>query len=172
MKKFFLLPGLMMIFFSVKANNDHITHFFNKYASNPDFTFINITTNLFDLFADIESEDEDTKKLSKALSKLNHLKILASDSISNPQAYYKEISGIIASDSYEDLAFIKNAKEQIRFMVKEKNNKINELLMVVSGKTNFFFLNLVGEIDLENIPILSKLNIKGMNYLQHMEKDK
>ena len=170
MKKCFLFISLMMIFFTSRSGNDQISQFFNKYANNPDFTFINVSTNLFNLFADIESEDENTRKLSETLSKLNHLKILASDSIANPQNYYSEVFDIIKKDTYEELAFIKSANEQIRFMVKEKNNKINELLMVVSGKSNFFFLNLVGEIDLANIPDLSNLNISGMNYLKHVKK--
>lgn len=170
-KTVIILCLLIPISYLLSADNGRIEAFFDKYSLDKTFTYISLNTNLFSLFLDVESEDEDSKELMKMLGNLQSIKILASEKVKNADQYYQEINQIIRKDKYEDLAFIRHANENIQFMVKEKNDKINELIVLVNGDSKFFFLNLVGEIDLADLPGMSKINLNGMHYLKELKQE-
>lgn len=170
-KTIIIICFLIPVSYYLSANNGQIEAFFDKYSLDETFTYVSLNTNLFSLFSDVESEDEDTKEMMQMLGNLQSIKILASEKVKNADKYYQEIKQIIRKDKYEDLAIIRNSNENIQFMVKEKNDKINELIVLVNGDSKFFFLNLVGEIDLANLPGMSKINVSGMKYLKELKKE-
>ena len=78
----------------------------------------------------------------------------------------KKVSG----NGYEELMKVKDARENMKFMIKEKDGIINELVMVVGGKESFIIMSLYGEIDLKKISKLSKsMKIKGMEHLRKLD---
>lgn len=174
MKKLILIILTVdLMAFQVNAQDAAINSMFDKYADDEAFTKVTITSKMFSLFTEFEPEDPNTKELTEAISKLKGLKILASDSVSDAQKYYKEAIKNIQKSKFEELMSVRDGKENVLFMIKENGGKISELLMLVGGNNEFVAIDLYGEIDLKQISKLSKgMNIKGMEYLENIDKDK
>jgi UTP-glucose-1-phosphate uridylyltransferase len=155
------------------AQNDVITKLFDQYYDNPNFTKVSVSSKMFDLFTEIDPEDEDEKQILDAISKLKGLKILAADSVADGKQLFNDAVKKISAQNYEELLTVKDAREDVQFMIKEKDGIIDELVLVVGGKKKFVVLSLFGEIELKNISKLSKsMKITGMEYLEKIdEKD-
>ncbi len=170
MKK--ILVVLVMVVSSTQlfAQGDVISSLFEKYYDDENFTKVSVSSKMFNLFTKIEPGDENEKEILDAISKLKGLKVLAADSVKNPKKMYDEVVKKISTNGYDELMEVKDAEENMKFMIHEKGNIINELVMVVGGKKHFVVISLYGEIDLKNISKLSKsMNVKGMEYLQNMD---
>ncbi len=171
MKKIALLSILILSTLAANAQDDAITKFFSKYQNDESFTQINITGRMFSLFTNFEAEDEEDQEMIDAVSKVKGLKILAKDDISNGQALYNEAFKLIDSKEYEELMTIREKDSDMKFLIKEKDGIIAELLMVIGSEDSFFLLSLVGDIDLKQISKLSKsMDIDGFENLQNIDK--
>jgi hypothetical protein len=172
MKKILTVLIAVCIGFSANAQNDVVTKLFNDYYDNPDFTKVSVSSKMFELFTNIEPGDENEKDILEAISKLKGLKVIASDSTNDAKKLYNNAVKKISANGYDELMEVKDAGEDMKFMISEQNGIINELVMVVGGNKAFFILSLYGEIDLKKISKLSKsMNIKGMDYLKQLDKN-
>lgn len=157
--------------FVVQAQNDAISQLFDQYYNNDAFTKVSVSSKMFELFTKIEPGDEDEEEILKAIQQLEGLKMLVADSINNSKTLYDEVVKKVSGNGYEELVEVKDASENLKFMIKEKDGIINELVMIQGGPKSFMVANLYGVIDLKNISKLSKsMNIKGMEYLQNVDK--
>lgn len=155
---------------SAHAQNDVVTKLFNDYYSDENFTKISVSSKMFELFTQIEPGDKDEDAIIEAISKLKGLKVIAADSVGNAKKLYTDAVKKISAGGYDELMEVKDAKENMKFMIQEKGGIINELVMVVGGNKSFFILSLYGEIDLKKIAKLSKsMNVKGMEYLKQLD---
>ncbi len=171
MKKIAILSILFLSTLSANAQEDAITKFFSKYQNDDSFTKINITGRMFGLFTNFETEEEEDQEMIDAISKVKGLKILAKEDIRNGQELYKEAVRLIDSSEYEELMTIREKDNDMKFLIKEKDGIIAELLMVIGSEDSFFLLSLVGDIDLKQISKLSKsMDIDGFENLQNIDK--
>lgn len=170
MKKLALLLLTVCIGYSASAQNDVVTKLFNNYYDDENFTKISVSSKMFELFTNIEPGDENEEEIIEAISKLKGLKVIAADSIGNSKKLYSDAVNKISKDGYDELMEVKDAQEDMKFMIKEKDGIIDELVMVVGGNKSFFVMSLYGEIDLKKISKLSKsMNIKGMEHLKQLD---
>ena len=147
MKKLAIVSILILSTLAASAQEDAITKFFSKYQNDDSFTQINITGRMFSLFTNFEAEDEEDQEMIDAVSKVKGLKILAKEDIANGQELYNEAFRLIDSNEYEELMTIREKDSDMKFLIKEKNGIIAELLMVIGSEDSFFLLSLVGDID-------------------------
>jgi len=153
-----------------QAQNDVVTKLFNEYYNDAQFTKISVSSKMFELFTQIEPGDKDEQEILAAISKLKGLKVIATDSVANSRQLYTNAVKKISAGGYAELLEVKDAQEDMKFMINEKNGVITELVMVVGGKKGFFIMSLFGEIDLKQISKLSKsMNVKGMEYLKNLD---
>jgi hypothetical protein len=97
--------------------------------------------------------------------------VIAADSIGNSKKLYTDAVKKISGNGYDELMEVKDAQEDMKFMISEKDGIINELVMVVGGNRSFFVMSLYGEINLKDISRLShSMNIKGMEYLKKLDE--
>ncbi len=172
MKKLAIVSILILSTLAASAQEDAITKFFSKYQNDDSFTQINITGRMFSLFTNFEAEDEEDQEMIDAVSKVKGLKILAKEDIANGQELYNEAFRLIDSNEYEELMTIREKDSDMKFLIKEKNGIIAELLMVIGSEDSFFLLSLVGDIDLKQISKLSKsMDIDGFENLQNIDKN-
>jgi len=172
MKKLAIVSILILSTLAASAQEDAITKFFSKYQNDDSFTQINITGRMFSLFTNFEAEDEEDQEMIDAVSKVKGLKILAKEDIANGQELYEEAFRLIDSNEYEELMTIREKDNDMKFLIKEKNGIIAELLMVIGSEDSFFLLSLVGDIDLKQISKLSKsMDIDGFENLQNIDKN-
>ena len=151
---------------------DAIEKYFSAYANDPSFTSIVISSKMFELFAKMDTSDPENKKVKEAIGGLKGIRILSSETAQGGAP--KNVQAAIAKigKEFELLMSIDESNEKVRFYIREEGEKINELLMIVSGKEELFLMSLRGDIDLSKMSSLSKnMNIGGMNYLQNLDKN-
>lgn len=174
MKKLLILPLFLLAALSTFAQNDAISRFFNKYSEDSRFTTVYISPKMFSLIAQIESDDEDWENFRDVIKDLGGLRVLTADSIGDGIALYNEAMGKIPVKEYEELLTVRDGDEHVRFWVKDTNNTIEELLLLVGAPEEFTLLSFSGKINLSKISALSKsAKIDGLEHLEKIEqKDK
>ncbi|MBR9999283.1 MAG: DUF4252 domain-containing protein [Cyclobacteriaceae bacterium] len=161
---FLILPGF--------AQEDAITRFFSQYEGREDFTTIYITSRMFGLIAQIP-ESDDEEDLMNVIRKLKGLKILTTDKYVEREQLYQEAMAKLPKEGFDELMVIREGEEEIKFLIAEKEGKINEFLMLIGGDDDFFLMSLVGDLTLEDISRLSKtLDIDGFEHLEKLKEDK
>ncbi len=172
MRKLAIMTVAMIWGTSSMAQENAISKYFSKYASDTAFTKVNVTSKMFSLFTEIEGEDESEKEILEAISKLKGIKVIINEDPKDPNTLYNDAIAAIDKDKvYEDLMSV-NGEENVKFMVRGKGSKINELLMVVGRKEEFLIMSLFGEIDLKQIAKLSKvMKMRGMDHLKVLQDE-
>jgi CII-binding regulator of phage lambda lysogenization HflD len=169
MKKIMAIVVLTMVISGAYAQ-DAITRFFTKYQNDESFSQVNISSRMFGLFTQMESDDPEDKEVLDAISKLKGLKILAKEDARNARELYKEAFAVIPKD-YEELMTVRDKDKDMKFMIKESGGKISELLMVMGGDDQFMVMSLFGEIDLKQVSrIGKKMDVKGLENLHNIDK--
>ncbi|HBH24525.1 MAG TPA: hypothetical protein DDY13_14020 [Cytophagales bacterium] len=154
------------------AQNDVITKLFDKYYDDENFTKVSVTSKMFELFTEVEPGDEDEKEILEAISKLKGLKVLVADSIGNSRQLFDQSVKDVKKAGYEELMQVKDAKEDLEFLISESDGIIDELVMIVGGHKQFVILSLFGEIDLKQMSKLSKsMRVTGMKYLENISDE-
>ena len=156
------------------AQNDAITKFFNKYATDDSFTQVTVSDKMFSLFTNLEADTPEDKELLDAISKLDGLRILAKDDTREARELYKEAFSLIPAADYEELMSVRDENKDMKFMIREKGGRISELLMVMGGADEFMVLSVFGDIDLKQISRIGrKMNVSGLDKLENIDsKDK
>jgi hypothetical protein len=149
---------------------------FDKYSEMDGFTSVYITQNMFSLFADIESEEDESGFL-ELVKNLKCIKIISADQDSGTVVktvnFYDEISKNFPKGKYEDLMVVKKKDQDVKFMIMKEGKIIKELLMIVGGAEENAMISIQGEIDLKSISKLSKaMQIEGLENLENIEEQK
>lgn len=169
MKKIVAIVVLMVTVAGANGQ-DVITKFFSKYQDDESFTNVNISSKMFGLFTQMEVENKEDQEVLEAISKLKGLKILAKENTRDSRDLYKEALSLIPKN-FEELMSVRDKDKDMKFMINENGGKISEMIMVVGGNEEFMIMSIFGEIDLKQISrIGSKMNIKGLENLQKMDK--
>jgi hypothetical protein len=114
---------------------------------------------------------QDDKEILEAISKIKGLRILAKSDARDSRELYKEALSIVPKD-YEELMFIRDKDQDMKFLIKESGGKVSDLVMIAAGNDGFKMLSLYGDIDLKKVgKIGSKMNIDGLEKLHKMDKD-
>jgi len=172
MKKAIVIIGMMFLSMAMMAQGTIMNKYFDQYQDNENFTKVSVSQKMFSMFTDIEPGSQEEKDFLEAVSRLKGLKVLVADSIPDAMKLYKKAVADVDKAGYEDLMSVKDADENLKFSIMEKDGKIRELLMIVGSKKEFVMLSLYGEIDLKNITkIAQKMKVEGLQNLGKMHKD-
>lgn len=158
-----VLLSLTLLTQSCSATEDGtFAHFYNKYKKKDNFVSFNIPPGLIHLFV---SKDE--KELKQLLKNIDDIRFLVYESNPDSNKYYAtELKNNLSSRLYKDLLQIKNGSDTVEFKIREKNNKVNELIMIVNDSSSFFVMSIEGEIELDKVKELSKsIDVKGIRHL-------
>jgi N-glycosylase/DNA lyase len=150
------------------AQEDAITKYFNKYMDDEKFSVVYISPKMFSMVSKIEIEDMEPE-LQEVIKSMKGLRILHTEQ--NALQYYNDALKTINTSEYELLLTARGEGENVRFMVKDNGDIVEELLMIVGGNENFALLSFIGNIDLKKIGKLAKaLDIDNMQYLENLDK--
>lgn len=168
MKNFIFLISFFLFSGAVNAQNTPVDELFDKYSGKEGFTSVYITSYMFSMFADVESNDPEFDELIK---NLKAIKILATDeAFTGNINFFKEIIDKLPKDQYKELMVIKEKDQDVKFLVNEKDGKIIELLLIAGGANENALISIQGNIDLKNISKLSKsMNIDGLENLEKID---
>ena len=161
----FIIIGSSMAAF---AQEDAIMKYFSKYVDDTRFSAVYISPKMFNMVSKIEIEDMEPE-VQEVIRSMKGLRILHTEQ--NALQYYNEALKTISTKDYELLLTARDNGENIRFMVKDNGDIVEELLMLVGGEKNFALLSFLGNIDLKKIGKLAKaLDIDNLQYLDKLEK--
>jgi hypothetical protein len=168
--KSFSLTFLAILFSALTtfAQEDAITKYFNKYIDDEKFSAVYISPKMFNMVSKIEIEDMEPE-VQEVIKSMKGLRILHTEQ--NALQYYNEALKTINTNEYELLLTARDGGENVRFMVKDNGDIVEELLMIVGGNTNFALMSFIGNIDLKKIGKLAKaLEIDNLQYLNNLDK--
>lgn len=150
------------------AQEDAIMKYFSKYVDDERFSAVYISPKMFNMVSKIEIEDMEPE-VQEVIRSMKGLRILHTEQ--NALQYYNEAIKTINTNDYELLLTARDNGENVRFMVKDKGDIVEELLMIVGGEKNFALLSFMGNIDLKKIGKLAKaLDIDNLQYLDKLDE--
>lgn len=168
MKSIFSLAIALLFTLAGYAQTDAIERFFKDYQDDENFTIVYVSPKMFQMVSKVTDGSED-KELSEIVKDLKGLRILTSKV--NPEKVYADANKRLNIKEYEELVTVRDKGSNVRFVTKETNGIINELLLLVGGKTEFVMMSFVGNIDLNKIAKLAKkLDIDGAEHLEKVKK--
>lgn len=155
------------------AQGEAVSNFFSKYQNDDTFSQVTVSSKMFGLFTNMELEDKDDQEVLDAISKLKGLKVLAKDQTRDARALYDEANKMLPKSEYEELMYVRDKEKDMRFFIREKGGKINELVMISGGNDEFMLLTLFGEIDLKQISKIGrKMDVDGLKNLEKLNDKK
>lgn len=161
-----------LLTFSFFANTFAQTNFdqiFDQYAGQEGYTYVKITKYTFQLMAKVanEQEDQEFKEITK---NLDGIRILTT-SDHQASALLEVANACIKGKEYNELMEVIEGDDKIRFMIKEVDDKISDLVMIKGGGNEVVLLLMKGEIDLKQLSKLSKsMDIDGFEHLEGAQK--
>ncbi len=143
----------------------------SKYGGSDDFTTINISPKMFQLIAKSGIADEDPE-VGEVINNISSLSILVydnEDKAPRSRALYDEAFSSLVNNSFEELMTVKDGSDNVRFMIRENGNLIEQLLLLVGSEDEFVMIDISGNIDLEQISKLSKsMDVDGFEHLEKL----
>ena len=168
MKRIFIFGVMVLVSLGAGAQNKAIEQIFQNYSGKDGFTSVVITKNMFQLFANVEDAGDD---FINTVKNLDFIKILSCKTEMDGKAFYKEILSAIPDKDYKELMVIQESDQNVKFLTREKEGVINELIMVAGGKEESALIWISGIIDMKTIGKLAAgMHIEGIEKLDKTEK--
>ncbi len=173
MKRAVVIGLMSLMVVCAYAQGEAVSNFFNKYQSDDTFSQVTVSSKMFGLFTNMELENKEDQEVLDAISKLKGLKVLAKEDTRNARELYAEANKMLPKTEYEELMYVRDKDKDMRFFIREKSGKIDELVMIAGGNDDFMLLTLFGEIDLKQISkIGSKMEVDGLKDLDRLKDHK
>lgn len=136
-----------------------IEKIFDRYAGKEGYTSVVITRQMFALISDMEVGQDD--EYMKMIQNLDGIRILTcTQSPAQCRAFYDEVLAAVDLKVFEELMDIQNPDERIKFMVRKKDGKVSDLVVLTGGSTENALIWITGTIDMKSIGRLTRdLNI-------------
>jgi hypothetical protein len=170
MKKIILFFTAVCLNLVIQAQTNPVDDMFNKYSERQGFTVVSISSKMFSLFANKDTENKDA---SEIINKLKSIKILSvEDSLLNKNLnFYTELSRKLDLSAYEELLVVKEGPDITKFLIRQTGSIISELLVITGGPKGNSLISIKGELNLKSISELSKsLDMQELKNLDKIEK--
>ena len=161
----FLLLLLPLTFFGQKG--EAIDRLFEKYSGKEGITSVYISSKMFSLFSNQETNDEELKDL---MSRLKSIRILTvEDSILNRKLnFYDELRGTYDFSAYEELMVVNESSGVTKFLIRGNGKTVDELLVISGGNQGNTMISIKGDLDMKSISELSRKT--GIDQLGELDK--
>lgn len=168
MRKIISLLILIAIFGSVDAQSP-IDNIFNKYAGQDGYTTVIINSFMFQFLSNIESNDPDYQSYKEATKGIESIRILTQDD-NNSVKFGRELLDVLPRNEYKELMVVKEADEEVVFLVKQNGEKVSEFILIVTGENEDDALIVIsGDLDMKSISSLSSgLDLPAMENLEEL----
>lgn len=170
MKKVLITLLLLISTNLIMGQKSPVDKLFDKYSGKEGYTSVFISKYMFDLFSNVSTEDEDLNQIVRGLSSI---KILATEEDVKGVNFHDEIMRELPAKDYKELMIIKEKDQDLKFLVKDINGRIVELLLIIGGSDNALICIQGENINLKNISNLSKsMKIDGLENLDKINSEK
>jgi hypothetical protein len=168
MKKLLTVLILLTLGGNLQAQDDAIVKFFSKYMEDDRFSRVFISPKMMQmaggfLKSGAATADPDSKDLGELIAKVRGIRILSAEKV-NGKSFYDEALSTLSKNKYEDLMDVADKGSNTKFMVREENGLIKELLMLSGTIESFTLLSMLGNFTYKDLNILAeKTNMPGMD---------
>ena len=168
MQKLVFIIAMLIVPVFAGAQVSPVDKLFEKYSGREGYTSVYISKYMFSLFSNLDAGD---KELENVLGKLTGIRILSSDKAKDTRVnFFTEIMENLPVTEYQELMVVKEKDQNFKFLIREKDDIITELLMVAGGASNNVLISIQGNIDLNTISQLSRsMKIDGLDALEKIE---
>jgi len=158
-----------MFTLTVIGQKSAVDEVFDKYNGKDGYTTVYISSFMFNLLNQLETDDPDYNEFKKATAGINSIKILTQDG-SDSEDFGKELLDMLPRSEYQEMMTVKDQEEEVLFLAREEGGKITEFLLIVSGGGDDALIAIQGDIDMESIAsIASGLDMPGMKNLEDLD---
>ena len=172
MKKIVLTMFILSVVGYAFGQGAVVSKYFDKYENDETFTKVSLSSKMFSLFTEMEGNTEDEEEFLDVIGKLKGMKVVASEKVANPEELYNNAISDVAKAGYEELMTVKDAEENVKISIKEKDGIIEELILVAGGKEKFAMVSLYGIIDLKQVSKLaSMMRMNELKYFKNLDED-
>ncbi len=169
MKK--IIAGGVVILFTLTAwsQQSAVDKIFDKYSGKEGYTTVYISSFMFNLLNSLEVDDPEYNEFKKATTGITAIKILTQEG-SGSASFGKELLAMLPRSEYKEMMVVKDQEEEVLFLAREKEGRITEFLLIVSGDGDDALIAIQGDIDMESIAsIASGLDMPGLENLEDLE---
>ncbi|WP_143962670.1 DUF4252 domain-containing protein [Litoribacter populi] len=168
MKKIIITLICLLAFTGVQAQDDAIVRFFSKYMEDDRFSRVYISPKMMQMAGGFMKSNadgqtkKDEKDMGELISKVRGIRILTADKVDG-LPLYKEAMGTLTRNKYEDLMDVQDKSSSVKFMVREEDGRVKELLMITGSGDSFTLLSMLGDFTYQDLNILAEnTNMPGM----------
>jgi hypothetical protein len=158
----------------VCAQSSPADKIFEKYSGKEGFTTVYISKYMFELFSSIGGDTPESKEMQDVIKGINSINILTVEDQTKIPAgvdIYKELMTEVTKRDYKELMVIKDNDQDVRFLIRETDGKVSELLLAVGGNAEHVIISIRGDIDLKSISKLSRMiDMPGIEKLEQTQE--
>ena len=168
-----IIIGVIIFSASSMAQKDPVDRLFDKYSEQDGITTVYISSKMFSLFAEIDPDDKELQDMMNGLKSIRILAVDDESEIGNTINFYKEVMKDLPVDKYEELMVVKDSGQDLKFLIREEDGRVVELLLVGGGASagDNVLISIRGLIDMKNIAKIGKaLDVEGLENLEKIEK--
>ncbi len=157
----------MMICLSISsyAQDNFMDNFFEDYSKNDDATELNINGGLLKFVMNGTDEAGDL------VEKISKVRLLFLEEGGLEKSVLTSLKSKLRKSKYEDLMQIRDGGDRLDFMLKEKNNKITDVILFFNDDDSFGVISIEGLFDFSDLKDIN-LNIEGGNHFNKIPKEK
>ncbi len=172
MKKLILFLTALVLTITIEAQTKPVDEMFDRYSEKDGFTIVSISSRMFSMFANLDSENPDADNLIRRLKSIRILSV--EDSLLNINLnFYNELSKKLNLSVYEELMVVKEGRDITKFLIRQTGDIISELLVIKGGPGGNSLISIKGDLSMKNISDLSKnVGIQELKTLEELEKKK
>ena len=160
----------MMLSLSVIGQKSAVDKVFDKYSGKDGYTTVYISSFMFNMLNSLESDDPEYNEFKKATAGINSIKILTQEG-GDSEAFGAELLDMLPRSEYQEMMVVKDQDEDVLFLAREKDGRITEFLIIVSGGGDDALIAIQGDIDLESLSsIASGLDMPGVDKLEELDE--
>ncbi len=165
MKKAFTLLLVALLPLLAIAQNSAIDKVFRKYGDRDGFTVVTISKGLLKMASNMD----DDRESQDFLSRINQIKILATEDNNNDINLYDEVLSDLDKSDYEELMTAKSKGEEVLVLAKKDGDLVQELIILVGGSKDNALVYISGKMNMKDLSKLSSsVNIDGAG-LEHLK---
>lgn len=166
MKTISIYVLLLIMSIPGNAQNKAIDDIFKKFDGKNGVTTVNISKDLMNLAAQMDSNDVKAKGL---FSQISGVKILTFEkALPEDKVAFENMVKSLALDDYKELMVVREKDQNVKMLLKENNGKISEFLLLVTGGNEPVLISIGGNIDPKELGKLS--GCMKMNGFEHLAK--
>ena len=170
MKKTIFILAALFLTLVTNGQNSAIDEMFAKYSEKDGFTVVTISSRMLSMFAGNDADTEDADDIMRRLKSIRILSV--EDSLLNKNLnFFTEISKKLDLQEYEELMGVKEGHDITKFLIRQKGDRITELLVITGGPDGNSLISIQGDLNLKNISELSKsIDNQDIKKLDKLEK--